>query len=259
MTKERLQKILSRAGLGSRRACEKLIIEARVKVNGQVASLGEKADALVDDIRVDGVKITLPKGFQYYVVYKPRKVLSGKNRRDPRHTVRDIVPVEGHLFVVGRLDVDSEGLMILTDDGELAHYLTHPRFGVEKEYRLLVARHPDEEQLETWRKGVVLEDGYKTRPADVRVESHFGKGTWLRVIMHEGHKRQIRRVAERIGLPVVKLVRVRIGSVTLGKLRPGEYRALTLQEVHALKSGKNGKKSPPKRGPSTYLTARSRR
>ncbi len=244
--KERLQKILSRAGYGSRRACEKLIVEGRVKINDRVASLGEKADHDIDDIRVDGVKVHLPKTSQYYAVYKPRNVLSGVNKGDRRRSVRDLVPVEGHLFVVGRLDVDSEGLILLTDDGELTHILTHPRYGHEKEYRVLVARHPDESQLEIWRKGVVLEDGYKTRPADVRVESHFGKGTWLRVIMREGRKRQIRNICERIGLPVVKLIRVRIGSLTLGKLKPGEYRPLTQEEVAALKSGRTRAVPPPK-------------
>jgi 23S rRNA pseudouridine2605 synthase len=154
--------------------------------------------------------------------------------------VRDLVPVPGHLYPVGRLDVDSEGLILLTNDGELANRLTHPRYGHEKEYKVLVASRPDEEQLATWRRGVVLEDGSRTLPAEVRFESAQGKGAWLRVVMKEGKKRQIREVGRTIGLPVVKIVRVRIGSLRLGNLKPREWRYLSETEVAALK-GWSGK------------------
>jgi 23S rRNA pseudouridine2605 synthase len=147
---------------------------------------------------------------------------------------------------VGRLDVDSEGLILMTNDGELTNKLTHPRYGHEKEYRVLVARRPDEEQLETWRRGVVLEDGSRTLPAEVRFESTQGKGSWLRVIMREGRKRLIRETGAQIGLPVVRIIRVRIGSLRLGVLKPREWRHLTPEEVAELK-GEKAPASHPKK------------
>ena len=232
---ERLQKILAYAGFGSRRSCEDLITAGRVTVNGQVAHIGIKADIHRDQVKLDGKLVKPPEAFQYIAVYKPRGVLSTVTAPDPRPTVRDLVPVQGSLYPVGRLDVDSEGLILLTNDGELANQLTHPRFGHEKEYRVLVARHPDDEQLTAWRRGVVMEDGYRTSPVQVEIESHSGKGTWLRVIMKEGRKRQIRETCRQIGLPVVSIIRVRIGSLRLGKLKPREWRALSPAEIRELK------------------------
>jgi len=243
MPEERLQKILARAGLGSRRACEELITAGRVTVNGEFAVLGMKADPERDLIEVDGRPIQSTQPLIYIALYKPRGVISAAKSPDRRPTVRDLVPVPGQIYPVGRLDVDSEGLILMTNDGELANKLTHPRYGHEKEYRVLVARQPDEEQLETWRRGVVLEDGYRTQPAEVRVEAPSGKGTWLRVIMREGRKRQIREVGTRLGLPVVKIIRTRIGSLRLGGLKPREWRHLTPEEVEGLKGG------PVKSGP----------
>jgi 23S rRNA pseudouridine2605 synthase len=240
---ERLQKILARAGLGSRRSSEELIQAGRVKVNGQVAELGSKADPERDRITVDGHPLAFTESLAYILLYKPRNVLSTVSAPDARHTVRDLVPVPGRLYPVGRLDVDSEGLILLTNDGELANRLTHPRYGHEKEYRVLVARQPDEEQLRIWRRGVVLEDGYKTQPADVRLESLQGKGAWLRVVLKEGRKRQIRETGALLGLPVVRIIRVRIGSLLLGKLQPGEWRHLSEAEVAALK-GEPGRRAP---------------
>ena len=232
---ERLQKIMAQAGLGSRRACEQLIAAGRVLVNGKVATLGSKADPTRDRIVVDSQPLKQLEQMVYVALYKPRGVLSTVTAPDPRPTVRDLVELPGHLYPVGRLDVDSEGLMILTNDGDLANRLTHPRFGHEKEYRVLVARRPDEEQLNIWQRGVVLEDGYHTAPAQVYVEAPAGKGTWLRVTMREGRKRQIRETGSQLGLPVVKIIRVRIGSLLLGRLKPREWRHLTPQEVAALK------------------------
>lgn len=234
---ERLQKILAYAGYGSRRACEDMITAGRVTVNGQVACIGTKADIRSDQIKLDGKLVKPPEAFQYIAVYKPRGVLSTVTAPDPRPTVRDLVPVQGNLYPVGRLDVDSEGLILLTNDGELANQLTHPRYGHEKEYRVLVARHPDEKQLTVWQRGVVMEDGYRTAPVRVEIESHSGKGTWLRVIMHEGRKRQIRETCRQIGLPVVSIIRVRIGSLRLGKLKPREWRTLSPAEIQGLKGG----------------------
>ncbi len=235
MAKERLQKILSRAGLGSRRACEELITAGRVIVNGEFATLGVKADPQKDHIEVDGRPIESSQPLTYVALYKPRGVVSTVTSPYHRPNVRDLVSVPGHLYPVGRLDVDSEGLVLMTNDGDLANKLTHPRYGHEKEYRVLVARRPDQEQIKIWRRGVVLEDRYRTAPAEVWFESPSGKGAWLRVIMREGKKRQIREVGKTIGLPVVKIIRVRIGSLLLGNLKPRQWRHLTSKEVAELK------------------------
>jgi 23S rRNA pseudouridine2605 synthase len=254
---ERLQKILAVAGYGSRRSCEELIQAGRVTVNGQPVHLGSKADIHKDTIKLDGKLIKPPESFQYIAVYKPRGILSAVTTPDERQTVRDLVPVEGTLYPVGRLDVDSEGLILLTNDGDLANQLTHPRYGHEKEYRVLVARHPDEKQLTAWQRGVVLEDGHRSAPAKVEVDTHSGKGTWLRVIMKEGRKRQIRDTCHQIGLPVVSIIRVRIGSLRLGNLKPGQWKHLTPAEVKSLKASEKSvsshnaqrAKKPTKPGP----------
>jgi 23S rRNA pseudouridine2605 synthase len=241
---ERLQKILSRAGLGSRRACEELIAAGRVRVNGKIAILGTKADPGRDKIEFDGRLIRQEEATTYIALYKPRGVISAA--QDQRQTVRDLVPVPGRLYPVGRLDVDSEGLILLTNDGELANRLTHPRYGHEKEYRVLVASRPDEQQLAIWRRGVVLEDGTKTAPAQVKFMRTMGKGAWLRVVLREGRKRQIREVGSTIGLPVVKIIRVRIGTLELGGLKPREWRYLSEAEVAALKGQIKAKGGPEK-------------
>jgi 23S rRNA pseudouridine2605 synthase len=233
---ERLQKILASAGYGSRRACEDLIASGRVQVNGETATLGTKADMEVDRIQVDGKPIRGMEELAYVMIYKPRGVVSTVRAPDPRPAVRELVPVPGSLYPVGRLDVDSEGLLLLTNDGDLANRLTHPRYQHEKEYQVLVARHPDQEQLEAWRRGVVLEDGFHTQPAQVAVSGKQGKGTWLRVILKEGHKRQIRETGRVTGLPVVKIIRVREENLKLGNLKPSQWRFLSPQEVAALKA-----------------------
>jgi 23S rRNA pseudouridine2605 synthase len=232
---ERLQKILARAGLGSRRACEELIAAGRVRVNDKAAALGMKADPQHDRIEVDGLPVKAAEPLIYVALYKPRGVISAVTSPDPRPTVRDLVPIPGTLYPVGRLDVESEGLILLTNDGELANRLSHPKFGHEKEYKVLVARQPDARQIETWQRGVVLEDGHRTAPAKVRLETLAGKGAWLRVLLKEGRKRQIREVGARLGLPVVKIIRVRIGSLHLGALKPSEWRYLTPKEIGELK------------------------
>jgi 23S rRNA pseudouridine2605 synthase len=240
---ERLQKILARAGLGSRRACEELITAGRVRVNGQAVQLGSKADPDVDTITLDGRKVAAAEALVYVAVYKPRGVLSAVEAPDPRPTVRSLIPLSGTLYPVGRLDVDSEGLILLTNDGELTNRLTHPRYGHEKEYRVLVARRPDREQLEAIRHGIVLEDGHRTLPAVVNLESSFGKGAWLRITLREGRKRQIREMCALVGLPVVSIIRIRIGTLLLGSLKPRGWRLLTEKEVAELK-GKPGIRKP---------------
>jgi len=239
---------MAQAGLGSRRGCEQLISEGRVTVNGKVAILGMKADPQSDKIQVDGRLLSPPEALLYIAIYKPRGVLSAVTSPDPRSTVRDLVDLPGHFYPVGRLDLDSEGLMLLTNDGELANRLTHPRYGHEKEYRVLVASRPDEQQLNTWRRGVVLPDGHRTAPTQVYTTRPFGKGMWMRVILKEGRKRQIRETGATIGLPVVKIIRVRIGSLHLGALKPRQWRYLTDEEIKDLKSGKKPPK--PRKQPS---------
>lgn len=238
MAQERLQKILARTGYGSRRGAEELITAGRVTVNGMRAQLGGKADPARDDILVDGERISLPHEFVYFAIYKPRGVLSTTAGPDPRQKVTDLVPGGKLLHIVGRLDKESEGLMLLTNDGELTQHLTHPRYEQEKEYRVLVARKPDQGQLAAWRRGVVLPDGERSEPAEVRVESTKGKGAWLRVVMHEGRKREIREIARSLGLPVVTLIRVRIARLYIGALKAGQWRKLDAAEVESLKSGK---------------------
>lgn len=240
---ERLQKILAHAGLGSRRACEDYITAGRVRVNGQIAGLGQKADADKDKITVDGKEVSVPKRKIYIALNKPRGVISAVTSPDPRQTVRDLIPIEGRIYPVGRLDIESEGLILMTDDGELANKLSHPRYGHEKVYNVLVATHPDQKQLDAWRRGIVLEDGYRTAPAKVFVTGTSGKGAWLKVILKEGRKRQIRETGSLIGLPVVKIIRVNFGGIELGRLKPKEWRYLTEDEVKMLKGESSGIKS----------------
>lgn len=213
-------------------------------MNGVVAKLGQKADPAKDKITIDGRAIKPPEQKMYIALNKPRYVLSTveKEAGDSRQTVRDLIPVRERLYPVGRLDFESEGLVLMTNDGDLAQKLTHPSHGHQKVYRVLLARKPDQEQLATWRRGVVLEDGYKTQPSDVRIDSTFGKGAWVRVLMREGRKRQIRETASILGLPVVRILRISIGELQIGKLKPGEWRYLTPIEIEALK--KSDKKAP---------------
>jgi 23S rRNA pseudouridine2605 synthase len=237
----RIQKILAQAGYGSRRSCEKLILENRVMINGLPASLGMKADDAQDLITVDGKPINSPEVHRYILLHKPRGVLSTTKSPDPRPTVRSIVDTPGRLFPVGRLDVNSEGLILLTNDGELANRLTHPRYQHEKEYLVQVTKTPNEPQLNAWRKGIILEDGTLTLPAEVKIDSKDSDGTWLRVILKEGKKRQIRRMGEQSGLPVKRLIRIRIANLTLGELAPGEWIELKKDEVNQLTENKKHK------------------
>lgn len=247
---ERLQKVLSRAGFGSRRECEEFIAAQRVTVNGELAILGTKTDPEKDQIRVDGILLNYQEPVKVYIaVNKPRFVLCDRVENDARQTVYDLVPNSESLFVVGRLDFESEGLVLLTNDGDLANKLTHPRYEKEKEYKVLVAKRPDERQLEAWKRGVVLEDGERTAPAKVTITRQQGEGAWLRVTLREGRKREIREICRTIGLPVVKLIRVRIGTLQLGQLQSREWAYLKTSEVRELKDLAAGKPvAQPKAG-----------
>ena len=179
MPKERVQKILAAAGYGSRRACEKFIQAGRVRVNGEVVKLGDKADPARDKITLDNNSVVAEKAV-YILLNKPRGVISSLEPQGDRKTVRDLVPVAGRLYPVGRLDAESEGLILLTNDGELTNRLTHPRYGHEKEYEVLVNGYPKDEQIRTWRRGVVL-DGEWTSSSRVRVFKKGASGTWLNI------------------------------------------------------------------------------
>ncbi len=234
MGKERLQKVLARAGLGSRRACEEIIRQGRVTVDGKVAHLGQSVDPDREQVQVDGRPLHFPDQPTYLLLHKPPGVLCTVRDTHGRPTVLDLVSTTARLYPVGRLDRKSEGLLLLTDDGELAYRLTHPRYGVEKEYHVLVEGRPSPETLAHWRSGqVALEE--RPAPAQVEVLRAEGGDTWLRVVLHEGRKRQIRLVAEALGHPVRRLIRVRLDGLRLGKLPPGAWRALRPEEVARLK------------------------
>nr|MBC7244344.1 rRNA pseudouridine synthase [Chloroflexota bacterium] len=232
---ERLHKFLARAGVTSRRKCEELIAAGRVRVNGETVSTpGSKVDPEHDRIEVDGRLITLPQQHIYLMLNKPVGYVCTVRDPQGRPTIVDLIPPGRRLYPVGRLDMESEGLVLLTDDGDLTQRLTHPSYEHEKEYHVLVDGEPGPHTLQRLREGIPLEDGL-TWPADVTVLGHDSEGTWLRFVIHEGRKRQLRRMCEAVGHPVRRLVRVRIGPLQLGSLPQGQYRALTEEECTMLR------------------------
>lgn len=235
MTPERLQKYLARSGVASRRASEELITQGRVSVNGRVVTrLGTAVDPSADRVDVDGRPVRPPRTHTYILLYKPRGVVSTVSDPEGRPTVVELVPSTARLFPVGRLDYDSEGLLLLTDDGDLTVTLTHPRHEVEKEYYALVDQPLADAALDRLRRGVVL-DGRPTAPALVERSRPGSGGYWLRVVLREGRNRQVRRMIEAVGGSVVRLVRTRIGPLRLDDLEPGEWRELTLHEVNQVR------------------------
>jgi pseudouridine synthase len=237
MAQTRLQKILSSAGVASRRAAEKLIVEGRVSVNGTtITELGTRADPDTDDIRVDGRRIARPRR-RYIALHKPRGYVTTRSDPEHRRTVLDLVGAGEYLYPIGRLDYDSEGLLLLTNDGEFAEHLMHPRYAVEREYEARVRGVPEARALKRLAHGITIE-GRRTAPADVQVvetgRGARGDQTIISVVLHEGRTRQVRKMCEAIGHPVVRLRRVRIGPVRLGTLKPGEFRDLTRAEVRQL-------------------------
>lgn len=236
MPEERLQKLISQAQIASRRAAEEMIRAGRVTVDGRIAQLGEKADPAIQDVRVDGRRLAATPDYVYILLYKPRGVVSANKREahEKRPLVRSLIPHEGHLFTVGRLDTDSEGLILLTNDGTLADRLMHPKYGHAKTYEVLVEGQPDRATLDKWRQGVPLGDEVSA-PAKVRVLEVKPAETWIQVIMREGRKRQIRRIASQLGHPVKRLIRTQIEMLTIGRLQPGEWRELSPREIRKLK------------------------
>jgi 23S rRNA pseudouridine2605 synthase len=233
---ERLQKVLARAGVGSRRTNEMLIAERRVTVNGEVAVLGRRVDPRTDRIALDGVPVIVDATVVHWVLNKPAGYVTTAHDTHGRPTVLDLVPGEPRVFPVGRLDLDTEGLLLLTNDGDLAELLTHPRHGVEKEYFVEVEGKPTPAELRALRAGVELDDG-PTRPARVKIIQESDRGTTaLEIVVKEGRKRMVRRMCASVGHPVVRLARTRIGPLRDPKLAPGAWRVLTTDEVRALYS-----------------------
>jgi 23S rRNA pseudouridine2605 synthase len=243
-SEERLQRTLARVGLGSRRTCELLISEGRVKVNGEVATLGRKVDPDRDLVELDDVPLAVRPGLVCYLLNKPAGVVTTSSDPEGRPTVIDLVPPEPRVFSVGRLDAATEGLLIITNDGDLAQRISHPSYGVEKEYLAEVEGVPAPGALRRLRQGVDLDDGM-TAPARVGV---VGPGV-LSIVVHEGRNRLVRRMCEAVGHPVRRLARTRIGPISDSALRPGSWRELSLSEIRALESavGRKSQARKPRR------------
>jgi len=245
---ERLQKILARAGLGSRRGCEEIILEGRVRVNGRVVTeLGTRADPSRDTITVGGKRIRC-EPMKYYVVNKPKGVISTTSEDEVmnkgRRRVIDLVPERPRVSPVGRLDVESEGLMLLTNDGDLANRLTHPRYGIERVYRAEVKGEIPEEALATLRRGVRLAEG-RTLPPKVRIVHKGTGGGRLEVAIKEGINREVRRILAAVGLKVKSLKRIRLGPLSLGGIPRGDARELSARELARLREATSGPGEPP--------------
>jgi 23S rRNA pseudouridine2605 synthase len=226
---ERLQKVLARVGIGSRRVCEDLIAEERVRVNGQIAELGRRVDPETDLVEVDGAPIGIRPDLVHYLLNKPAGVVTTASDPQGRPTVVELVPGEPRVFPVGRLDLDTEGLLLLTNDGELANRIAHPSHGVEKEYLAQVRGTPTRAALRQLREGVELDDG-PTAPAEVALV----EPTLVRLTIHEGRNRQVRRMLDAVGHPVERLIRTRIGPLADRRLAPGSWRPLAPDELRAL-------------------------
>ncbi len=257
---QRLQKVLAAAGIGSRRHCEQLILDGRVEVDRRVVTeLGSRVDPSQHDIRVDGQSLPRPRRV-YYVLNKPAGVVSTAGDPAGRTRVIDLVQTNERLFTVGRLDQSSEGLILLTNDGELANRLMHPRYGVERVYQVVVAGHATQETLEKLRRGVHLAEG-RVQVSRVRISRRHKRSTFLEMVLAEGRNREIRRIAARLGHKVMKLKRIAFGPIRLGQLPPGAYRQLTAQELKRLRALlRPAAEGPPAPRPAgRFFTRRGRR
>jgi len=237
LVQERLQKILAKAGLASRRRAEEMIAAGRVAVDGQVITeLGFKADPLTQRISLDGKRLPSQEAKEYWLVHKPQGVVSTVKDPQGRKRVVDMLPPEaGRVYPVGRLDRDSEGLVLLTNDGQLAHHLMHPRYEVTKTYKVWVEGQPSAQALEQLRKGVDIGDERPTSPARVHTKAANPYRSKLSLVLNEGRKREIRRMCEAVGHPVTRLLRVALGPLKLGDLPPGAARRLSMAEVRELR------------------------
>ena len=272
MEKERLQKIMARAGYGSRRACEKIIENGRVTLDGKIAQLGDKADFESQRITVDGITISKPQAYVYIILHKPRGYITTTSDPQGRRTVLDLVNLpqtrsprskQIRLYPVGRLDADSEGLLLLTNDGPLTQKLTHPSYEHPRIYRVLLDEEPSSKTLERWKNGITL-DGKRTRFSSVLFDGQSRGKTWLRVTIHEGRNHLVRRMVAALGHPALRLVRIQMGPLQLNDLGLGQWRHLSKGEVRALStlqaSPGRSRTSPKRHAPqSTKPRSRTRR
>ncbi|HWE56411.1 MAG TPA: pseudouridine synthase [Acidimicrobiales bacterium] len=249
-----MQKVLAAAGIGSRRHCEELIADGRVVVNGEAAVLGRRVDPDRDKVVVDGVPVATRQGLVYYLLNKPAGVVSTAADTHGRPTVIEMVPTEPRVYPVGRLDAETEGLLLLTNDGDLTHRLTHPSFGVDKEYLAHVRGQPRAADIRRLRQGIELDDGW-TAPAKVSQVAPDA----LRITIHEGRNRQVRRMADAIGHPVLRLVRTRIGPLRGNDLAPGGWRPLTQDEVRSLEKAASHLSESAGQASSPNVAPRARR
>jgi 23S rRNA pseudouridine2605 synthase len=242
--RERVQKVLARAGMGSRRACEELIADGRVAVDGVTVRLGDRADPERQRITLDGTPVVTRSDLVHYLLNKPPRVVTTAHDPEGRPTVVDLVPRDPRVFPVGRLDFDTEGLLVLTNDGDLTQLLSHPSHGVEKTYLAEVEGTPTPAAVRALREGVELDDG-RTAPARVHVVQSHGERTALELTIHEGRNRQVRRMCEAVGHPVLRLVRTRIGPLHDDRLAPGTWRPLSQDEVRTLYAAATTSTTPP--------------
>lgn len=244
MAAERLQKLLARAGLGSRRSCEELISDGRVRLNGSTATLGDKADPDRDAVEVDGVRIDLRPDLVYLLLHKPEGAVTTASDPQGRPTVLDLVPAEPRVFPVGRLDLDTSGLLLLTNDGDFANRIAHPRYEVAKTYVAEIEGHPTQGDLARLRRGVELSDGIV--PVDrARVLASKEGASLVELVVHSGRKRMVRRLFEALDHPVRTLVRTAVGPLGLGDLEPGTWRELERREVFSLLQAAESTTGPP--------------
>ena len=231
----KIQKILSETGLASRRKAEDLIREGRVTVNGRTVQIGDRANPSTDHIKVDGRRVSLPPAKRYILLFKPKGVVTTADDPEGRKTVLDLLPTSHRrLFPVGRLDYIAEGLLLLTDDGDLAHRLSHPSFHIPRTYQVKVKGKPTLVEIRRLSQGIHLEDG-RTAPCRVGFRKETEENSWLEMVLFEGRNRQVKRMWEKLGYPVLKLKRVGFAGLSLGILQPGESRALQPAEVQRLK------------------------
>jgi 23S rRNA pseudouridine2605 synthase len=230
---ERIQKVLARAGVGSRRAVEEMVAARRIRVNGRAARVGQRIDQTKDKVEVDGLFVPLDPALVYYLLNKPSGIVTTTSDPEGRPTVLDVVDTEVRVWPVGRLDIDSEGALVITNDGDLTNRLTHPSHGVPKTYLTEVRGAVKSRTLRRLARGIELEDG-PTGPATVGIVDRMAATTLVEITIAEGRNRQVRRMFEAVGHPVTRLARTAIGPVTLGRLKPGTYRRLSPAEVGAL-------------------------
>ena len=251
---ERVQKILADRGLASRRKAEDLIREGRVTVNGKVAVIGEKADPEKDAIKLDGRRLSVSPEKIYVLFYKPKNVVTTLRDPEGRPTIMDLLAIpKPRLFPVGRLDYDAEGVLLLTNDGDLAHQLAHPSHEVPRTYWVKVKGKPEKEEMQRLGRGIRLEDGI-TAPCAIAPLRETEGNSWVEMVLHEGKNRQVKRMWEKLGYPVLKLKRVGFGGLKLGSLQPGEYRLLRPAEVQKLKD--RASSSAPKTHPPAFRSER---